>query len=301
MATTETVLEWRFACPTELCGYASELIAGLPTVDAVQQCYADGDDGIERPFELAVYGRDPSLTESLAGVLAQDDLLAAHVAGGLRQTTIVESDWANAWRQYWHTTRMTPRLTVRPSWEAYEATDPDERVIVLDPGSAFGTGAHDTTRLMLTALDDEAQAHPPNADAVLLDVGTGSGILAIAGALLGWQTVWALDNDPHAVTIARQNVTENALTDRIDWFAGTLDESPFTGPADCIVANILGPVLVALAPEFAARLKPGGVLWCSGLIDSSARDVAEALTVHGFHAITRRTENHWVALRAERA
>jgi ribosomal protein L11 methyltransferase len=204
---------------------------------------------------------------------------------------VAEEDWADSWKQYFKPQKIGTSFVVRPSWESYEA-QPDEKVILIDPGMAFGTGLHATTRLCLRAL--ESLIRPGDSVA---DVGTGSGILAIGAILLGAGTTVATDNDPLAVKIARENAQRNDMEDRV---AVAVADSPPPGPFSVVVANILPDVILGMADGLAAAVAPGGYLVVSGIIDRRAEDVRVGLTARGLTVLETTSEAEWVAITAHR-
>lgn len=200
-----------------------------------------------------------------------------------------DEDWAHAWKAHWRPMRIGRCLVVVPGWEEFSA-GPDDLVIRLDPGMAFGTGAHASTALALQALEREVL---PGAE--VLDVGTGSGILAIAAALLGAGAVTALDIDPVAVRVARENVAANGVAGRVKVEQGQAASRPAES-ADLIVANIVADVLTAIGGDLLQVLRPGGTLILSGIILQEARQVAEHFDGLG---LTRRyalEQDGWTAL-----
>ncbi|MEK7681932.1 MAG: 50S ribosomal protein L11 methyltransferase [Chloroflexota bacterium] len=210
-----------------------------------------------------------------------------------------EEDWANAWKEHFHVLRIGRRVVVKPTWRAYQP-QPDDAIIELDPGMAFGTGLHPSTRLCLLELD----AAPPR-DEQVLDLGTGSGILAIAAARLGARGVLALDIDAVAVTVATDNVRRNGLSDRITVARGTLPlahDPRDTAPSgfDVVVANITAPVLTGMAEHLVAALKPGGRLIAGGILDHLAPQLQERLEGLGAHVLRVAAESDWRALVAQR-
>lgn len=206
---------------------------------------------------------------------------------------LAEEDWAEAWKKGYSVQHIGQRLVVTPSWESYTPRGEDV-VVRLDPGMAFGTGLHPSTRLCLLALETWVRA----GDRVL-DVGTGSGILAIAAAKLGAAQVIGIDLDPVAVQVARDNVRLNDVADRVDIQAGTLETLDLVPHSqDRIVVNILADVIITLTPALAAYLRPAGCLIASGIIDEYADAVVKAFYSFGFQVVERRQENDWVALTA---
>ena len=193
------------------------------------------------------------------------------------QPGLPEAEWRDAWKKYFHVTRVTPRIVIVPSWERHEPAA-GEVVIDLDPGMAFGTGTHASTRLVLAELDRLA-GEGASPDRVL-DVGAGSGILAIAAAKL-WPvaSILAIDNDPIAVAACRENVAHNGVTARVA-SAGTPVEE-VDGAFPLVLANIQAHVLRALADAIAARVAPGGTLVLSGLLTPQASAVADEYVARG--------------------
>jgi ribosomal protein L11 methyltransferase len=197
---------------------------------------------------------------------------------------VKEEDWANAWKAYFKPIRVGRHLIVTPPWEDPQAGERD-RVVVIDPGMAFGTGNHPTTQLCLAALEDYVIA-----GAEVADIGTGSGILAIAAAKLGASKIFATDIEPLAVQIAARNAVENKIS------LETSEGLPVGQQFDVIVSNILANVLIEMADDLAAMTKPGGVLIASGIIDTRENDVRLYLEGAGFTCIETRTSGEWVAL-----
>jgi ribosomal protein L11 methyltransferase len=199
------------------------------------------------------------------------------------------ADWAEAWKEQYRVSHIGRRLVVRPSWLSY-TPQPGEVVLTLDPGMAFGTGLHASTRLCLAAL--ERHLRPGD---TLLDVGTGSGILAIAAARLGAGTVLALDVDPLAVGVARENVALNGVAGVVEVRQGSLPVEP-PGGWDVIAVNILAETIAQMAPALAAHLATGGLLIASGIIASRQQLVSAALAAQGLVPVEQQREGDWLAL-----
>jgi ribosomal protein L11 methyltransferase len=232
---------------------------------------------------------------------------AAHIPEPVFRT-LAEEDWADAWKRQYHVQRIGQRIAIVPAWEEYTPT-PDQVVIRLEPGMAFGTGLHPTTRLCLKALEEHLV---PGRD--VLDVGTGSGILAIAAARLGACSVLALDADLSAVRVARENVAMNDVSGQVEVRHGTLPGSQevpsyylageplemlTNGGFDLVLVNILAPVIISLAPALAGRLTPAGRLIASGLIETQEEEVDGALQAEGLQVLERMQEKDWIALVAQ--
>lgn len=288
---SETV-EIRVECPHETMGLLSDWLLGTEGVLAVQELYT-GLPGEETVQTLLVYADEPEFARTLSGMLSEQPLFSR--CGVTNQKIIQEEDWAESWKQHWHVTPITERLTIRPSWEEYTPKNPEEIMITLDPGSAFGTGAHETTRLMLEAMEKLAD-NMPFSQLSLLDVGTGSGILAIYAAKRGCHQVMALDIDPVAVQAAQENIDLNRVSDRVTVTATPLISLCQT-TYDIVVANILAPVIVSLLPEICLRLRSNGILLASGLIETSVGNVESAMREAGFVNIERFRQGDWFGLR----
>lgn len=192
----------------------------------------------------------------------------------LSSSFVKEEDWANQWRAYYHPFSPSPRLLISPSWEA-AAASAGQQLIRLDPGSAFGTGTHETTQLCLAAVDEFMPE-----GSVVLDLGTGSGILSVAAAKLGARRVDACDIDPHAVEVCRENCQLNGVADRVHCFQAVLADIQHR--YDIIVSNILADVILPSIPLYAERMNELGLLILSGIIADRVDEVKTALLQAGF-------------------
>ncbi len=209
---------------------------------------------------------------------------------------IEEEEWAEAWKKHYHPIRIGQRILIKPAWVEVEMR-PEDIVIEMDPGMAFGTGTHPTTQLCLQAV--ERFAGP---ETRLLDLGTGSGVLAIAAARLGTPHVFACDIDPLAVRVAQENVRRNGVQDRVSVAQGSLAELLAEGQCfDWAVANLTARVITELAGQGLERvIQPGGRFVFSGLIDTQAEEVADVLEAVGLPVVERESMSDWVMLIAER-
>ena len=207
----------------------------------------------------------------------------------LEMKDVDEEDWSNAWKKYYHPMQVGEHLVVCPSWEAYDR-QPDDVVLTLNPGMAFGTGTHDTTRLCMELL--EKYITPQD---TVLDVGCGSGILAITAALLGANKIIGCDIDEVAVKVAGENAALNGVQDRIAFHQGDLT-SQVEGSFQIICANIVADVIIRLSEDAGRYLAKDGIFITSGIIDTREQDVLNALEQNGFQVIERRTSGGWVAL-----
>ena len=201
---------------------------------------------------------------------------------------LAEEDWADNWKKYFEPARITHDLTIVPSWTDYEA-GPSEKVIKLDPGMAFGTGTHPTTKMSLFALEQVLRSGE-----IVLDVGTGSGVLSIASSLLGAKEIFAYDLDDVAVRVAQGNIALNAGTENIHVAAGDLLKGVDI-EADVIVANILADILVNLTDDAYRLLKDEGYLIMSGIISEKWNLVRESAEVAGFFLETHMIQGEWNA------
>ena len=304
-----------------------EVEADPEAVEAVSEILgrvATGGTTVEPAFDLVDEGLrariDPArpavvrgyvrLVEGPSGTTA-GEVAAAQVAEalghlqafGLRQigelhTRMVhEADWADAWRAFFPVIRIGRRLVVRPTWREHTPA-PDDVVLALDPGMAFGTGLHPTTRLCLAALERVAEEGRLDR-ARVLDVGCGSGILAIAALKLGGGKALGVDTDPIAVESTVANAARNALHGRLTAREGSL---PTGEPQfDVVLANLVAGVLIPLAPTLRAELTPGGTLVASGIFIDREPEVTAAFEAVGLRVAERTTEGDWVALELREA
>jgi len=213
----------------------------------------------------------------------------------VRQREAHEDEWRDVWKKYFRATRVGRSFIVRPSWDLESIPlGPTDRIIDLDPGRAFGTGGHASTRLAIALAERSAAPAPPRGVRRFLDLGCGSGILAIAAALL-WPDAegLAIDNDPEATACAQENLDRNRIT-RVRVATGTLDDAD--GPHDLILANIQADVLTVLAPAMPGHASPNASLVLSGLLTDQAPEVAAVYQAHGFRLIESRDEDEWTAL-----
>jgi ribosomal protein L11 methyltransferase len=246
-----------------------------------------GVEEVEVPdgIEFAVYGAPGELP-------ALPDLRAA--AGDALvdvSTREIPDDWAERWREFHRPLVLGDRITVRPPWEPAGATSID---VVIDPGQAFGTGAHATTRLVLELMLALVETARPFGS--LLDLGCGSGVLGIVGARLGWTPVIAVDHDPASVQAASANAAVNGVeldVRRLDLRTDPLPE------ASTVVANLLSPLLIAWASRISAD--QSGPVIASGILVPEAEAVGQAFAANGFEVTARRVQGEWIALLFDRA
>ncbi len=222
--------------------------------------------------------------------LLRQRLLASELDAELKVTGIEEDDWENGWKAFYHAMELGERLAVCPSWESYDK--PGRVVLRLDPGMAFGTGTHETTALCLRALDELVRGGER-----MLDIGTGSGILAIAALLLGAKEADGVDIDPMCVRTAGENAERNGVADRFRVRVGNLSEQ-VSGKYQIITANIVANAIISLAPSVPALLEQNGVFIASGIIDEREEEVAAAIAATGLVVRQIRRDNGWVCILA---
>lgn len=271
-----------------------EVKAWLPEKPADASVWHEIFDGHGIPG--TVEGDDPP---TLSGYLAPGDeaqleplMDALRAAGAVRVETqdVPETDWAEMWKEFFRPWRIGKRFVVCPTWETFEAS-PDDIVLVLDPGQAFGTGDHATTRLCLGYIED----FPP-AGLDVADIGCGTAILAIAAGRLGASRIDAVDSEGPAVESALHNAERNDVPMTVERGLG-FDPLPLGRTYDLVLSNILSAALIALAPEAARRVKRGGAWVVSGVIQANWPDVRVAAERAGFAYESHREEGDWVAAR----
>jgi ribosomal protein L11 methyltransferase len=296
--------------------------ADVEAVEAVSEILgraAPGGTSVEPAFELTDEGLgarlDPTRPAIVRAYLPARDRAAADRAaaeaaealghlqafglrpiGELRIRVVDEADWAEAWKAYFPVLRVGRRLVIRPTWRRHRR-EPGDVVLALDPGMAFGTGLHPTTRLCLAATEALAD-RGVLAGARVLDVGCGSGILAIAALRLGAATALGIDTDPIAIEATTANARRNRLVRRLRARLGSI---PSGEPAfDVVLANLIAGLLVPLASTLRAEVRPGGTLLASGIFADREAEVREAFEAAGLRVAARLSEGDWVAVEAVR-
>lgn len=286
----------------------------VESVSELMSRYTPGGVAIEEPFELIdegqeyrvltgepvqvhaylpLDGKEEEAQQRVAEGLWHLSSLGEHFVGDLQTRIVNEEDWANAWKDYFHVTHIGKRLVIRPSWRAYEPKD-GEVVLELDPGMAFGTGLHPTTRMCLEQVERRTRTGMR-----VLDVGTGSGILALAAAKLGAASVYCIDNSSVAVESATANAAVNNLSDEITVVQGILDEveaARMAGQYDMVLVNIIAHVIGGMAAQLAQVLAPGGWLIASGIIEARRVDAQPALLATGLELVEQAMIDDWIAL-----
>lgn len=278
-------------------------------VTALMIAVAPGGITVEQPVDILgpemgfrVRGGEPVLLKAyvpsseLGAVLISDlrNGMEAYPSVQLTAKPIYEQDWAVSWREFFGVVETGGRVVVVPTWVEHHPK-PGQVIVRLDPGQAFGTGHHETTRLCLAALDGLARP-----GITMLDVGTGSGVLSIAAVKLGVPNVVAIDIDPIAAEVAVRNCEANGVAMHVAVSAGTLStEHP--GRYGLVVSNISTPANTALAPIFGAVLEPDGDLLLSGILSSDSEGVLSAMREQGLQVVAITEERDWCCIHLRRA
>ena len=302
-APTSQWLKITFSCPTPLLEPAADLLAVLSGTGVEQSPETATGATLSGFFQVATANVDDqapaATTEEIIAEVSEQlaDLFALYdqAVPALTSTLLADEDWATSWQQYFKPFEIVPGLVIKPTWEDYQP-EQSQRVIEMDPGMAFGTGQHASTRMAL-ALIQEAMAQVSATSA--LDVGTGTGILAMAAALFGAGQVVAIDNDPDAVRVAAENIAQNGLTKKIATSTTPLAEIQGRYPLVC--ANIVHDVLVEMAPDLAARTTSGGQLVLAGILHGEQE--ANIITVYAAQGLSLENQmyqDEWVSLRLRR-
>ena len=242
---------------------------------------------------------DATFQERLQALRSQLDMnrrLAPEVDLGtlaIDTVNVKDEDWSEVWKQFYKPFRAGRSLVVKPTWEPYNP-QPGDRVIEIDPGMAFGSGTHETTGMCLELLEEAVHGGER-----VIDVGTGSGILAIGAALLGAKDVLAIDIDPTAVKVARENVAHNHLEQTVTTLEGNLLEK-VDAQCEVCVANIIADVICMFAAPLNDHIVPGGLFICSGIIKEREQDVTGALLAAGYAILEIRRKGEWVAMISRR-
>ncbi|MEN8190539.1 MAG: 50S ribosomal protein L11 methyltransferase [Thermodesulfobacteriota bacterium] len=286
-------LKMTISCDSALIELVTDYLVGI--IGAVVEQSADS---AEKPAPITAYLEgvdDQSAREALRSQLENYFHEMAQLFSVQPPALLIEEvegrDWATAWQEFFEPFEIAEGLVIVPSWEDYRKK-PGEEIIVMDPGMAFGTGQHATTALCLDLIRESLVTVPGG---TLLDVGTGTGILAMAGALFGADRVIGIDNDPEAVAAAKQNVAMNNLAEQVEIRGDDL--LSFSGPYELIAANIVHDVLVAMADAFYRLTRPGSRVILSGILKGDqAHNIIRVFADLGFEVVKTREKEEWAAL-----
>ena len=268
--------------------YIEEQVEQIAHVDLIEQ------ELLDKPRDTVIIHMYLEPGDSPVETLA---LIAARMeAAGIPYTSetegVEQEDWQNGWRKYYHPMDVGQRLAVVPSWQDYETS----RVkLILDPGLAFGTGGHETTNLCLEVLDERVRGGER-----VLDIGTGSGILAIAALKLGAAVAEGVDIDPVAVRTAGENAALNGVADKLTVLVGDLSDKA-SGKYDIITANIVANAIMALAPAVPGLMADDAVFIASGIIDSRKDEVIAALEAAGLTVLEVKEKRGWECIVCKKA
>ncbi len=286
----------------------SEIFARVATGITVEPAFLPTDEGLgarldpTRPATVRAYleAEDDAVVEAAA---VQTETALGHLQafglgpiGDLQRRVVAPTEWAETWKQHFPLLRIGRRIIIRPAWRRHRR-HPGDVVLALDPGQAFGTGLHPTTRLCLEGVERLGDAGLLEG-ACVLDVGCGSGILALAAAGFGARHVLGLDTDPLAVEATQRNARRNGCASRVKARQGSLPAPD--GPYDVVLANLIASLLVGLARPLHEATGPGGRLVAGGIFADREGDVRRALRTAGFRFTGRLAEGEWVTLEAQR-
>jgi ribosomal protein L11 methyltransferase len=267
---------------------------------AIEEPYVQDGDGdnlgivFDKPFTIHTYVAEEDFRPEIIEEMRQALYYLGQLRGvsDVRVSSLKEEDWANAWKDHFEVHKIGDRVVIRPPWREYEPKD-DEVVIVLDPGMAFGTGLHPSTKLSM--LGTEEVVKPGD---TVLDVGTGSGILAIAALKIGAVKADTVDVEQIAVKATAENAERNGVSDCLAIEHGSVGPGqPFHGEQyDVVLANIIARVLIELSESIVQHTKPGGSMLLAGIIESREQDVIDAFAAQGADVVNRRFQEDWVSL-----
>lgn len=290
-------LKISFFCPLALLEPATDLM-GVLSGSGVEQSPETEDgatiSGFFQLFDATDQGPEDTATDIRTRVQGEITALFAHyglVPNTMHSTYLAHQDWATSWKQYFTPFAIVPGLVIKPSWTNYQPAS-GEAVIEMDPGMAFGTGQHASTSMAVALIKNSIERiRPP----VMLDVGTGTGILAMAAILFGASAVIALDNDPDAVTVALDNIAHNQLSEVIIVSRNPIDE--ILGRFQLISANIEHDVLIEMATQLTRLAAPGGHLVLSGLLKGDQEEnIKVVYSALGWQMLDQQYQDEWAAL-----
>lgn len=260
-----------------ICDYFEEHLT-IPTEQVQVKCYFS--------FEEDMKVKMQEIEEGLKNLESVIDI----GAGTIETLVTKEEDWANNWKQYYKPFRIGKNILIKPTWEQVDDLSIHDIVIEIDPGMAFGSGTHETTSMCALLLQKYLKQGQD-----VMDVGCGSGILSIIAGKLGAKRVEAIDLDPAAVKVAKENVELNELEDKISVHQGNLLEHA-QDPVDLVVANIVADIVILLTDDITRVLKTGGLFIASGIIGSRQQEVRDKIEASGFEIIEVMEDKDWIAI-----
>ena len=237
---------------------------------------------------LVYLAADGGITDTLAFLRGRFSELS--IDANITVSGVNEEDWANSWKEYYEPIKIGEKIVIVPAWEKYTQKE-GEIIVRMDPGMAFGTGTHETTRLVIKLLEKYIKSGMRVAD-----VGCGSGILAICASKLGAAECKAYDIDPVAVKVANENIKDSGLTNVSCEVSDLLRQVDKSQPYDVICANIVADIIIRMMPDVGALMNESSVILASGIIVERSQDVISAFDEHGFNVVERIDENGWCAL-----
>ena len=268
---------------------------GIPDVSGYD--YVDEDEIISEDFAaIAYFAQDGEINAKLREIQGKlDEFKKADFGvdlGSLEMTTstVFEEDWSTAWKKYFKPKKISGRVVIKPTWEEY-SPQKDEVILEIDPGMAFGTGTHETTRMCINLIEEFMKE-----GAQALDVGCGSGILSVAAAKLGAQSVLGLDMDSVAVEVAKENIAVNGVEDKVEIITSDITTGVEKGRKfDFVAANIIADIIIRLNEDIADYMKDDAVYICSGIILERKQDVLDSLAEKNFKALKAVEMGEWCA------
>ena len=261
--------------------------------DLIDEAILNADKTIA---SVSVYlSMDSSVADTLSFLRERFDQLS--IDAKITVSGVNEEDWANSWKAYYKPIKIGERIVIVPAWEKYTAQE-GEIIVRMDPGMAFGTGTHETTRLVIKLLEKYVKS-----GIRVADVGCGSGILAICAAKLGADVCKAYDIDPVAVKVANENIKDSGLSDKVSCEVSDLlrQVERSEGAYDIICANIVADIIIRMMPDVGELMDENSVILASGIIVERSDDVINGFVEHGFEIVERIDENGWCALAVKKA
>ncbi len=273
--------------------FSSNLTGVICNIPLAEPDQGFGIPPLELPVQTSIVGYlpDADASDILVETMGQQLEALTHldIHTQVEVEIVDEQDWADAWKTYFHVTRITDQMVIKPAWREHDPA-PGEIVIHLDPGMTFGTGTHPSTAMCLRMIE---QFLVPGSN--FLDVGTGSGILMVAAAKLGATRMMGIDTDPVAIQVSRENLDKNQVDPLVyDLACTSLDQVPET-PHDMIAANIIAQVIVEILPHIRKRLAPQGKAILSGIVQEQKHQLLSALAENRLKILHEKNEGEWIA------